>query len=214
MSIIDLNKRCTNDWDEMHRCMRSPDSKVFVDECNAIIPTSLDLEVGNAYIIPGSNQTFAISENGGLKVKPKRAVVIFTKQRLKLPHNVFGIVTGKGSLIFKGCFLSTGKIDPGFEGYLKIGIYNGGSSTIKLEIGTAFATAFFMNTDATLNVPLKNYPNNLNPDLPRFRWYQRARMYISEHWVSFVAWAIIAIPTAFLYGAQFIKLISEWSSQK
>ena len=124
MSVIDLKKRVTQKWEEMHDELKSESSLVYIDqELDDNNRTSMDLEVGSAYILPGSNQTYKIPEKG-IEIKPRKAVVIYTKQRLKLPYNVFGVVTGKGSYIFRGCFLSTGKIDPAFDGYLKIGFLN------------------------------------------------------------------------------------------
>ena len=205
MSVVNLSKRHTNQWDEVHEHLQSPDSMIYINEGNNINPTSMDLEVGSAYIVPGSNQTFAISETEGLKIKPHESVVIYTKQRVKLPYNVFGVVTGKGTYIFKGCFLSTGKIDPAFDGYLKIGFLNGGNSSVVLKKGEPFATAFFLNTDATLKAPLREYQTNLTPDLPRIKWYQGCWIYMKEHWISFLAWAILAFPTAIYYTMQIIK---------
>lgn len=200
MSVIDLKKRHTFDWDEMHKHLSSPDSMVYLGNTRKDVscPTSIDLNVGSVYIIPGSNQTYAIPDEG-LKIKPHRSVVVYTEQRMKLPYNVFGVVTGKGTFIFKGCFLSTGKIDPAFDGYLKIGFYNGGNSSVVLKKGEPFATVFFLNTDATLKAPLREYQTNLAPDVPRITWYQRCWIYTKEHWLSFLAWAIVALPAAIDY---------------
>ena len=210
MSIIDFKKRHTTNWEKMHNHQSSPDSMLYIEnaDSNVASPTSIDLNVGDAYIIPGSNHTFAISEKG-LVVKPHHAVVIYTKQRIKLPYNVFGVVTGKGTLIFRGCFLSTGKIDPAFDGQLKIGLYNGGSSSICLRTGEAFATAYFINTDATLEAPLKQYQTGLPPDLPQIKLYQTAWMYFKSHVIKFIAWVIIAIPAALYYLSQFIEWLKS-----
>lgn len=206
MSVIDFKKRHTDNWDVMHEHLQSPDSMIFINDAGKkyTCPTSIDLNVGSAYIIPGSNQSFAFPEDG-LKVKPHCSVVIYTEQRMKLPYNVFGVVTGKGSFIFKGCFLSTGKIDPAFDGYLKIGFYNGGNSSLVLKKGDPFATVFFLNTDATLNAPLKEYQTSLNPDLPHIKLIQRCWMYAKEHWVSFFAWVVVAVPSAIFYILQILN---------
>lgn len=134
MSVIDLKRRSTSDWEEMHKHLQSTDSTVFIAPLiyRKVGPVSMDIEVGDAYIIPGSNETFEIPKDG-VQVKPRQSIVVYTRQRFKLSYNVFGVVTGKGKYIFKGCFLSTGKIDPGFEGCLKIGFFNGGCSSIKLK---------------------------------------------------------------------------------
>lgn len=204
MGIIDLNKRHTGCWREMHQNLQSPDSKVFVLDANNINLTSMDLEVGQAYILPGSNRQYAIPEDG-LVVKPRHSVVIFTKQRIKLPYNVFGVVTGKGTYIFKGCFLATGKIDPAFDGYLKIGFYNGGDTSIKLPKGTPFATAYFINTDSTLEAPLENYQSDMLPDLKKLTFHTKVWSYLKDHLVSFIAWGVVAIPAAVYYVLEIIN---------
>ena len=215
MSVIDLRKRSTSDWEKMHQHLQSTDSVIFIDPKNndRIGPVSMDIEVGDAYIVPGSNESFKIPQEG-VKVKPKQAVVLYTSQRFKLPYNVFGVVTGKGKYIFKGCFLSTGKIDPGFEGCLKIGLFNGGCSSINLKPNDVFATVYFLNTDMTISAPLKNYQSSLEHDVRGLSLRKRVGIYLKEHWLAFLGWGIVAVPTFLLYSAQFIGILKEWLSQK
>lgn len=182
MSVIDLKKRVSQDWDIMHEHLQDESSLVYInqklDDNNF---TSIDLEVGSAYILPGSNQTYRIPDKG-IEIKPRKAVVIYTKQRLKLPYNVFGVVTGKGSYIFRGCFLSTGKIDPAFDGHLKIGFLNESNSSITLKPGDKFATAFFMSTESTLKAPLKEYQTELAPAPTVLKWYEKVWYWLIDNW--------------------------------
>lgn len=194
MSVIDLQKRVSQDWNEMHNKLKDQDSLVYIDqELDGNNCTSMDLEVGNAYILPGSNQTYKIPDKG-LEIKPRKAVVIYTKQRLKLPYNVFGIVTGKGSYIFRGCFLSAGKIDPAFDGQLKIGFLNESNSTIVLKTGDKFATAFFLNTESTLSAPLERYKTDLDPTLPVLKWHKKVLYWLKDNWIA-VSSVVIAAST-------------------
>ena len=182
MSVIDLKKRVSQDWDIMHEHLQDESSLVYInqklDDNNF---TSIDLEVGSAYILPGSNQTYRIPDKG-IEIKPRKAVVIYTKQRLKLPYNVFGVVTGKGSYIFRGCFLSTGKIDPAFDGYLKIGFLNESNSSITLKPGDKFATAFFLSTESVLDAPLNKYQTELEPSLPVLKWHKKVLYWLKDNW--------------------------------
>lgn len=214
MSVIDLKKRVTSDWREMHQHLQSTDSFIYVSPRKKakIGPVSMDVEVGDTYILPGSNEVFKIPSEG-VKIKPGNSIVVYTHQNFKLRYNVFGIVTGKGQYIFKGCFLSTGKIDPGFEGCLKIGFFNGGCSRIILKPNEVFATVFFMNTDATLSSPLKNYQNSLEYDIKSIKWQERMRLYVKEHGSSLLMWFIAAVPMALYYVIQIIKSIHQWLSQ-
>lgn len=210
MSVIDLKKRITSDWEQMHLHLQSTDSFVYVSPKNddKISSVSMDVEVGDAYILPGSNEIFKIPKDG-IKIKPEHSIIVYTNQKFKLPYNVFGIVTGKGQYIFKGCFLSTGKIDPGFEGRLKIGLFNGGCSDIRLKPNEVFATVFFMNTDITISAPLKNYQNNLGYDIKRIRWYARLWIYVKEHWRSILIWLFTVLPASIYYVAQIYKCIYQ-----
>lgn len=193
MGVIDLSKRVSHEWEEMHKKMQDQDSLVYIDpkpEGNNC--TSIDLEVGSAYILPGSNQTYEIPVKG-IEIKPRKAVVIYTKQRLKLPYNVFGVVTGKGSYIFRGCFLSTGKIDPAFDGHLKIGFLNESNSSIILKPGDNFATAFFLSTESTLNAPLKEYQIELAPAPTVLKWYKKVLYWLKDNWISVLTIMIAAL---------------------
>lgn len=209
MSIADLNHRITDVWTERCDNLQSPDSFVYVSDnhhketCN---PASMEISVGDVYLLPGDNKTYLIIDEG-LTVPPGHSVVIYTKEKFALPYNMLGVVTGKGNYIFKGCFVSTGKIDPGFTGYLKIGFYNGGSSKIVLKKGESFASVYFVNTEFTMTHPLQDYQLAPAPEAKPISRWARIWNYISAHWVSFLGWMIIAIPPALYYITEFIKLI-------
>ena len=209
MAIVDLNHRITADWTERCDNLQSPDSFVFVSDNHqndTLNPASMEISVGDVYLLPGDNKTYLITDEG-LTVRPRHSVVIYTKEKFALPYNMFGVVTGKGNYIFKGCFVSTGKIDPGFTGYLKIGFYNGGLSKIVLKKGDSFASVFFVSTEFTMPHPLQNYQLTPTPEAKPISRCTRIWNYISAHWVAFLAWAVITIPTALLNILQFIKLI-------
>lgn len=208
MSIIDLRHRVSSNWSEMHKCLKSPDSYVYIensvtDEINN--PASLEVEVGDAYIIPGDSKQYKIREEG-LSIPSRRSIVLYSKQRIMLPYNIFGVVTGKGNLIFQGCFISTGKIDPGFEGYLKIGLYNGGNKDVVLKKGEKFASLFFMTTEGYLDAPLQNYQSAPPLRLMPVRWYTKLWNWIKNNRISVITW-IIASPAAISTLKELIKYI-------
>ena len=149
MALINLNKRVTDDWSVRCDNLESPDSFIYIkDRANENVanPASMEIEVGDVYILPGNSKQYKIPEKG-LSINPKQSVVIYSKQKISLPYNAFGLVTGKGSYIFQGCFISSGKIDPGFDGFLRVGFYNGSNKKIILEKGAVFGSVFFICTD-------------------------------------------------------------------
>lgn len=81
------------------------DSNIDIAEGN---PMSIDLKVGDICLLPGDSRTYRIDEHG-IKVKPRQSVVIYSREKFVLPLNVFGLVTGKGTYIFQGCIVASGK---------------------------------------------------------------------------------------------------------
>lgn len=174
MSVVDLNVRLSSNRDNCEISKKSSESLIYTDADLSVLdknPMSVDLSVGDVYILPGDSSTYKI-EKDGLKVKPKQSVVLYTKEKFILPLNVFGLVTGKGKYIFQGCMVASGKIDPGYSGTLKVCFFNGGKTTVRIKTGDVFCTVFFMDGDCTLNSPLSDYQNNPNPKLATLHWWQ------------------------------------------
>ena len=211
MALINLNKRVTDKWEVRCDNLESPDSFIYIkDRANEKVanPASMEIEVGDVYILPRNGQQYKIPEEG-LSIDPKQSVVIYSRQKISLPYNAFGLITGKGNYIFQGCFISSGKIDPGFDGFLKIGFYNGSNKQILLKKGIGFASVFFINTDFTMSSSLEDYQTAPPVNTQKISRHTILWNYICAHWIQFVAWACIAIPTALLYIAQLIKLLKE-----
>lgn len=175
MAIVDLKSRLSSDRDLCEASKMSSESFIYTDtEVNVIEgnPMSIDLHVGDICIFPGDSRTYKIDKRG-VKVKPRQSVVLYSKEKFVIPLNVFGIVTGKGTYIFQGCIVASGKIDPGYRGNLKVCFFNGGRSTVTIKPNDVFCTVFFMDGDCTLSSPLADYQENPNPILSTIRWWQK-----------------------------------------
>ena len=203
MAIVDLKSRLSSDRDLCETSKTSAESLIYTDtEVNVIEgnPMSIDLKVGDVCLLPGDSRTYRIDEHG-IKIKPKQSVVIYSKEKFVLPLNVFGLVTGKGTYIFQGCMVASGKIDPGYRGNLKVCFFNGGRSSVTIKPGDVFCTVFFMDGDCTLMSPLADYQENPNPALANLSWYLRLWNWFLANWYNF----IISIGTI---AAVIISLIS------
>ncbi len=207
MALISLNSRITDSWEERCKHLKSPESLIYVKDRaqeDIVNPASMEIAVGDVYILPGDNKQYRIADEG-LTIKPKKSVVIYSQQKIALPYNAFGIVTGKGNYIFQGCFISTGKIDPGFDGYLKIGFYNGGNKKVTLMRGKGFASVYFINTDFTMEHALEDYQTAPPANIKQIGRLRTFWTYVTEHWISFLAWGIVALPAAIYYVLQIIS---------
>ncbi len=207
MSVVDLCRRATSDWDEFNRFVRSSDSLVFFENGVPAIsdpPGSVDLCVGTRWFDPDGEKLYKIDAKG-LVIKAHSCVVVEVDRRLALPHNVMGIVVGKGKFIFRSALVSTGKIDPGFDGKLRIGFQNASAQEMTLNVGTSFCSCFFFNTESEVINPRRNA---MEPDANTqpLRMGKRWSLWWSENWktlvpicVSMFSLVVAAIGVAIAY---------------
>ena len=151
MSIVSLEKRITKNWDDFEAYKCSSDSYIFIKDSyitDAEGPDCLALTVGNCWYDNG--RYINIDKKKGLKVRPHASIVLETAEDIALPLNTYGLLFGAGSNIYRGAFISGGKIDPGFQGKLKIGFHNGSDNTIVLKQGDKLAYCIFVIAENSL----------------------------------------------------------------
>ena len=78
------------------------------------------------------------------------AALVSHKTRMRGMREQPGAVYGNGKNIYRGAFISCGKIDPLFTGKLRIRVYNGGAKKIVLKTGDKLAYAVFFQTESDI----------------------------------------------------------------
>lgn len=197
MSIVDLLHRNSDNNSLCEKCKLSPDSLIYISPkppANALSPISCDISVGTECYRPNTGKKYSLTEDG-IKVQSGESVVIYAYEHIRTPFNVFGLVTGKGKYIYQGCMVASGKIDPGFDGRLRICFYNGGKRAIVLKPKEAFCTVFFVNTDYTLSAPLYSGQEKPLPIDNAMGWKRATAKYIKANWIALLA-LLIGLPTA------------------
>lgn len=160
MGIVHLKKRVTTDLNQYKNYANSSDSLIYAkdtyknDTCkmDQSGPDCLTFTVGTCWY--DSARYLKIDPRRGIKVKPQTSIVIETAEEIVLPHNIYGLLFGAGSNIYRGAFISSGKIDPGYAGKLRIGFFNGSNRTVILNSGDKLAYGIFIGTECdTNNIP-------------------------------------------------------------
>lgn len=152
MSIVNLNKRITTNFSEYSNCSKSSDSLIYIEgdySTDESGPDCLSLTVGNCWY--DKNRYISIDPKKGIKIRPHAGIVIETSEIIALPFNIYGVLFGAGSNIYRASFVSNGKIDPGFCGKLRIGYHNASSNTITLKTGDKLAYAFFLTSESEIS---------------------------------------------------------------
>lgn len=191
MAVINLKSRVTNDKVQFENYKKSSSSLVYINTDAQYDQSSEDIlliHVGDGYMI--GSQMIKVPEKG-LVVKPHESVVFFSDQTIAVPLNMIGIILGMGHNIFKGGFISPGKIDQGFEGPLKIGYFNSSKKNVRFKKGDILACVLFLETENTLEAA---GPENGYSALPKYDMtkLQEFTHFLSENWVALLS-IVIAI---------------------
>lgn len=183
--IVDLKSRATQSETDYARQQSSPSSLVFVN-ANLLFPDGpsvFELHVGDVFFFPGDASRRELP-TAGFKLGVGASVILETKEEIKVPKNMAGIVLGKGALIFKGLIISPGKIDPTFSGKLLIGLFNGGTQGYQVKPGAAFCNCMFIQCETDSDVSSKHNPQPVQPHKPA--WHIRIRSYVARNkaWIA------------------------------
>lgn len=207
MSVVDLLNRCSDNNAVCEKSKLSPESLIYISPkpvSELLSPISCDLTIGAECYRPNVGKKYTLDENG-IKVKPGESVVVYTKEHIRTPFNVFGLVTGKGKYIYQGCMIASGKIDPGFDGNLKICFYNGGKSSVILKPNEPFCTVFFI-TAYTLSAPLYASMERTQPiDTAVGKW-RSCCIWVKKNWISLLA-LFLSVPAALHWFLEFLKYL-------
>lgn len=161
MSVADLTNRITKVEAEYQRFRHSSDSLILIQGEIHIAkhePTVVDLTVGDKLYYPRYGEGDKQIPKEGLLLRPGEAAVVHTAEMIGVPLNLFGLLAGKGKLIFEGVFISVGKLNPGFVGKLRIGIFNGGAKDYLLKTGDTFCSCCFFQMDSHLAHTVSHEP--------------------------------------------------------
>jgi len=199
MAIINLHNRITNSINDYEENKKSAKSLIYVDndhKLDSSSPEVLILTVGDSYYT--NSQQIEIPSKG-IVIKPGESKVIETKQKIATPLNVIGVIYGIGANIYQNGFISSGKIDQGYSGYLKIAFYNGAKSNFTFKSGDILASAIFYSTEETLKAAL---PEQSYESCPSYTMTKKdkLKLFFLTHWLSLCSLvvAIIALIIDFI----------------
>lgn len=208
MAVVDLLNRSSDNNAICEKSKLSPESLIYISPkplSELISPISCDLSIGAECYRPNIGKKYTLDENG-IKVKSGESVVVYTKEHIRTPFNVFGLVTGKGKYIYQGCMVASGKIDPGFDGHLKICFYNGGKRSVILRRNEPFCTVFFIDTAYTLSAPLYASMERTQPTDTAVGKLRACCIWVKKNWISLLA-LFLSVPAALHWFLEFLKYL-------
>ncbi|HVT15845.1 MAG TPA: hypothetical protein VHQ90_06620 [Thermoanaerobaculia bacterium] len=139
-----------------------------------------DLTLGTLILKAGSApiDTTQLSEveRGRLVVEPNEVVFALTQERLELPKDMMAQLSPKRSISHAGILVIGGfGIDPGYHGYLLLGLYNLSSTPFRLLPGRRVIAASFYRLeegeagDFPVPKPLDEFPPELIQTMEKYK---------------------------------------------
>lgn len=204
MSILDLSVRLTDNEELFGDFSKSSDSLILIRPQSKPDGCSVDLCVGNYWFDCEKEREYAIDPDG-FHLHPNAFAVIETQEVVALPQNAFGLLTGKGTHIFRGILISPSKIDPTFHDRLRIGVYNAGRGDVLLKPGEPLCSCcfFLMESEIASTIPRTSFgPRVISTQVPlSLRWARRFRdpgmiaIFTALNAIGIIASAVIAYLT-------------------
>lgn len=181
MSLVNIKNRVTSDEKTFDSNSSSDQSYLFLkDSANHIVESfSLELSLGNGWADRYSEterSLIEIDDENGIEIAKKGSVVVEVGEDINMPHNLYGIIVPTGSLFLsKGILIAPSKIEPSFNGKMKLRLFNTSNDKFVLKKKDKLASAIFFSTDVTEHQPeIKKgsdiAKNNLSPYKKSVRW--------------------------------------------
>lgn len=119
---------------------------------------SIDLTLGDSFAIPRSMDSIICYYDdlkaSAFTVLPKQFILATTKEKITLPANIGGFVTGRSSIGRLGLFAeNAGWVDPAFCGEITLELFNGSDNPITIKEGMRIAQIILVQLDRDCNYP-------------------------------------------------------------
>ena len=110
--------------------------ELIIDPCDEkrLEPCSYDGRAGAEILVSGNDRLVDLAKANSVTLRPGDFALIMTNESFRFPLNMAGNIGMKSGLARRGLILLAGmQIDPGFEGHLRLGLYNCGGRPITID---------------------------------------------------------------------------------
>lgn len=138
----------------------------FADHC--LQPASYDMRIGSRALRSGDTPEIDVARERSIVINAGQFALITTYESVRLPADIAGHIGVRSYYTRKGMILLAGlQIDPGFEGYLVLGVYNASPRRLTLDYEATFATVEFHRLNTPSKSPYQPQQEQLIGHTPR-----------------------------------------------
>ena len=152
MSVVHIKGRVTTDEQAFNDLALSDKSILLLENGRGPDNFSVELSVGDAWSERYGkryNQMNAIPADG-VHLARHGSIVVQVAERIKVPHNMYGLIVPTGSLFLdSGVLIAPAKVEPSYAGHLMLRLFNTTSYKHNLKSGDKLASIIFFSTETT-----------------------------------------------------------------
>lgn len=117
-------------------------------------PASYDIRIGKRVLVSGMENEIDLEKKRSVTLKAGDFALMTTLERIMLSKDVVGHIGMKSYYVRKGLILLAGlQIDPGWDGYLVLGMYNASPRNLTLDYQSPIATVDFYGLAVPVSEP-------------------------------------------------------------
>lgn len=214
MSVVKI-KGCTTASPETYQKYISSDkSLIFLNAAeDRTEDFSIELSLGE-----GWNDNYSDADVGLRRINEevvlgrRGSIVVEVAEEISVPYNKYGLVLPTGSLFLTHGVLSpTAKVEPAFNGTLKIRLFNTTNNKVVLKKGCKLGSVIFFDTDSTIPQVKKTRRSDISV-VPSSKWSSLNSWFAANKvvWIGWVittlsAWLLSFVTYIVYYGPSLSK---------
>jgi len=144
------------------------DKKQLADD-NDSGNASYDLRIGDSYQLDKHEKPLILKDIDEFILEPNSSVSIQTMEAVSFPETRFGHIVPKVKLLQKGISNTSSKIDPGYNGYLIVTLFNLGKTSVSLKREDPFCSLYVVEVGKGV-IPYSKPEQKQRPAESQTRW--------------------------------------------
>lgn len=145
------------------------DGDLVIDEFSerCLQPASYDLRIGAKVLASHSDREIDLSDRGSAQIKAGKFALLNTFEKLELSSVIAGHIGIRSYYTRKGLILLAGsQVDPGYVGYLTLGVYNASPRDFTIEYKEPFSTIEFHRLSEPVKEPYESTDQQRSANIP------------------------------------------------
>lgn len=136
-------------------------------DLNRLQPCSYDARLGRQALVSKDYSLIDLEKVNSMKLHPGDFALVMTEESFKLPLDMAGHIGMKSGLARRGLMLLAGmQIDPGFDGYLRLGLYNSSGRPITIDRQDPLCTIEFHALAKPVEKGIRPFPELKDGRIP------------------------------------------------